>query len=983
MQNGDILLTPAVGGQAGTAVKRNPMLLKSGFSTYFKIQMDGTTSTIPADGIGFIMYPSESSSPRLGNLGEYLGFGGISNCVGVEFDTYHNSGENDPGAYHVAIDTNGSVKHDSSTDTTSTDVNNPTNDGTTNMAHNWSSLYNNLVNVWVDYTTDGYMIVTYGLDSNRNSTNNYSFKRNIGTAFLSQDVLVGFSASTGGSNENHLIKSWLFSNQYVQGGLNPSVNYVQATASGTCTLDAVANPTKAALSFYDTSSNILPNVAYEIYLNGTDVGSGTTDATGMGSYAIPSSIPFGSNTVKFISQDGSVVISKTFTKAIVASATADNTNNDISINWANPDSNNPYTYQVYGKSSTDSVYQTLSTESNKTSIRVLDVYPDAWQEKSTTFTSALDGENYTVSNAAMLKSWMESANSDSNNGYGKGIISVDPLDITDFNANPTTYLLNSDGSYKYDVVVFGFWDGNMSEDLSNAAESVIDTYIQTGRGVLFGHDTASPYFSHTNFCTLAQKYTGVVPAGYNGGATFSTYGNTQVEIQKNGLLTNYPWSVGSIGTLLNTPMSHTYGEFATSDVWAVYPGNTWKDGASWGAGVQISSYQGFTGTNNFYLTTKNNTAMIQTGHSNGQATSGEEKMLANTIFYLAQLTSETSIIDHKGQDITPPNTPIITSVTNNSGSYTVNWNPVSDNGTSYSYYVAGTNENTNAVEISNTVAATNTSGIKGYNVTVDGSPTTTLTSNITTTNNSLSIAPSAQYAQNFYIHIAAVDNDGNISAVTTYDVDNTPPTGNYNLSTTNWTTDNVTINVDASDIGTGVSSITEPDGTVVIGNTCSYAATDNGIYSFTITDNAGNSSTYPITVSNIDRFVTVSYTSDMTYSVDPNNLNTAFSSTDVTLTNKNSHVGAQVTLKSLIFALSGVNGFSMGAQVEESTTGNTTWSEIDNQNVQLAGGNSTVLGVLSPGGTGHVKLVGQIGSRRWENPMSYDGSLNLVFTAVG
>ena len=38
--------------------------------------------------------------------------------------------------------------------------------------------------------------------------------------------------------------------------------------------------------------------------------------------------------------------------------------------------------------------------------------------------------------------------------------------------------------------------------------------------------------------------------------------------------------------------------------------------------------------NNFYLSTYNNTAMIQTGHSNCQATSDEQKIIANTIFFM-------------------------------------------------------------------------------------------------------------------------------------------------------------------------------------------------------------------------------------------------------------------------------------------------------------------------------------------------------------
>lgn len=214
-----------------------------------------------------------------------------------------------------------------------------------------------------------------------------------------------------------------------------------------------------------------------------------------------------------------------------------------------------------------------------------------------------------------------------------------------------------------------------------------------------------------------------------------------------------------------------------------------------------------------------------------------------------------------------------------------------------------------------------------------------------------------------------------------YAGDTTPPTGSYNLSTSNWTTGNVTINVTATDTQSGVKSITTPDGTVVNDNTCSYTATGNGTYAFTFTDNAGNTCTYPVTVSNIDRSVNVSYTSSVTYTVDPNNIGSPMAGGEMTLTNNNTHIGAQVTLQSLASALTGTNGFALGAQVEETASGNTTWSEIDNKSAQLAGGTSTVLGVLSPGGTGHIKLVGQLDSLSWPSTTTDTGNMQLSFTA--
>ena len=59
----------------------------------------------------------------------------------------------------------------------------------------------------------------------------------------------------------------------------------------------------------------------------------------------------------------------------------------------------------------------------------------------------------------------------------------------------------------------------------------------------------------------------------------------------------------------------------------------------------------------YYLTTWNNTAMIQTGHSSGQSTEAERKVLANTLFYLKQLTHKTEVLDNSARDIADPNKP--------------------------------------------------------------------------------------------------------------------------------------------------------------------------------------------------------------------------------------------------------------------------------------------------------------------------------------
>ena len=61
-----------------------------------------------ADGLVFVV---QSVSSSIGGSGGGIGYAGIPNSVGVEFDTWWNGEQNDPDSNHVGIDANGSVDH--------------------------------------------------------------------------------------------------------------------------------------------------------------------------------------------------------------------------------------------------------------------------------------------------------------------------------------------------------------------------------------------------------------------------------------------------------------------------------------------------------------------------------------------------------------------------------------------------------------------------------------------------------------------------------------------------------------------------------------------------------------------------------------------------------------------------------------------------------------------------------------------------------
>ena len=173
----------------------------------------------------------------------------------------------------------------------------------------------------------------------------------------------------------------------------------------------------------------------------------------------------------------------------------------------------------------------------------------------------------------------------------------------------------------------------------------------------------------------------------------------------------------------------------------------------------------------YYLTTWNNTAMIQTGHSNGQSTEDERKVLANTLFYLKQLTHKTEILDNSARDIADPNKPAnITTAVNVDNSTNIKFRRPEDNGSTYEYYVKGLDGDREFT--SDTKSATITTGVKKYKYqVVEGSadPIESEWKEATTTgdNENLNIGEVNYTGTPKYIHIKSVDGAGNESEVYT------------------------------------------------------------------------------------------------------------------------------------------------------------------------------------------------------------------------
>lgn len=174
----------------------------SSFSTYFSFQLSNPGGISDNDGIGadgLVFVVRTVANNVGGGAGGGLGYSGIQNSVGVEFDSWDNGmGIGDPNGNHVAVDFNG----DLSTPSGTTPVPTRLNDG-------------QIWHAWVDYDGSGGFfggpVVRSPLPAARSVD-----RCGGGSLALGQpEVFVGFTAGTGAAWGDHDILSWKFASEYL------------------------------------------------------------------------------------------------------------------------------------------------------------------------------------------------------------------------------------------------------------------------------------------------------------------------------------------------------------------------------------------------------------------------------------------------------------------------------------------------------------------------------------------------------------------------------------------------------------------------------------------------------------------------------------------------------------------------------------------------------------------------------------------------
>ncbi|XVF70902.1 hypothetical protein PTKIN_Ptkin11bG0199600 [Pterospermum kingtungense] len=206
LKDGVIGLTKELGvpsTSSGSLIYCNPIRffdqdsnITASFSTNFSFSINNVSPSSSGDGLTFFLSPDYQT---LGSPGGYLGLVNSSEFaknkfLAIEFDTRVDSQFNDPNDNHVGFDID-NVSSVKTADALSQDI---------------ALKSGNLITVWIDYKNDLRVLnVFLSYSTSKPTTPLLSVDTDL-SGYLKEDMYVGFTASTEGSTEVHLIQTWSF-----------------------------------------------------------------------------------------------------------------------------------------------------------------------------------------------------------------------------------------------------------------------------------------------------------------------------------------------------------------------------------------------------------------------------------------------------------------------------------------------------------------------------------------------------------------------------------------------------------------------------------------------------------------------------------------------------------------------------------------------------------------------------------------------------
>lgn len=209
-QVGNVLrVTPATFSQSGSAFSTSTVSLASNasFSTFFQFRFTNPGGAFDGQGLGAdgLVFVVQTVSNNVGGGGGGIGYAGIGNSVGIEFDTWNNGAGDNNSSNHIGFNVNGSVSSLILTEVTEADMNG-----------------GDIWNVWIDYN-GGTNLLEARLNRSgvRPAAALLSLTRDLALDLGTTNAFVGFTSGTGAAFANHDVLNWTLEDRFAPIGQVP------------------------------------------------------------------------------------------------------------------------------------------------------------------------------------------------------------------------------------------------------------------------------------------------------------------------------------------------------------------------------------------------------------------------------------------------------------------------------------------------------------------------------------------------------------------------------------------------------------------------------------------------------------------------------------------------------------------------------------------------------------------------------------------
>ena len=496
-----------------------------GFSAAFSIYM-GDCSSSPADGFAIVF---AGESPRIGEGGKSLGYGGVGKSIAIEYDTWKNSESYDKGhsTPHVAFHYNGSMN----TASHSTKWDEPSVWSGSTMVKDlgWSNVKNQTVYCWVDYDYYNYELeVRFNLNNSRPENPDLKWRGISPSGLYNANQFLGVTSASGDSYQQVILNGMYYRDHYSPIDMNK--DYEMSMSQN------VKTPVPASLSYtgeeqilisepgYVITGNFSLPVQYSLDLENWS--SSLPKAKEIGEYIVYYKVE-GSNEKRFFDHIGSVTASIGKAEQFIQAE-------DTNIYYKDKDKTNYINGSYYTLGSRgEYVFPEMTFTSSNPDIVEVGQYGELTVKDigtATIIVNASETDVYRAASKAITVTvskvgqedyiTMPSANRFIYDGNEKALI---------------TPAKNYIGDVYYRVKSYGSWLGNWSKDVPVATEpDDYDVYWYLDGGE--NYESIGSQEDPAGILTSKIEYWGE-PKSYNGIQHYVEYnGKTNVEVSGNDII---------------------------------------------------------------------------------------------------------------------------------------------------------------------------------------------------------------------------------------------------------------------------------------------------------------------------------------------------------------------------------------------------------------------------------------------------------------